>query len=377
LRSQTAVIGESGVERSRGDERTTIVVPTYRESENIPHLVERIAKVRERFGLALELVFVDDNSQDESESIVKRLELDWVRMIVRHAARSLSQSVLEGLKQSNSEYLVVMAADLSHPPEKIPELISALRGGAEFAWGSRFVPGASTDNRGGLVRWLNRTVATMLARPLTQLKDPMSGYFALRRDVYLRGEGNYSPVGHKIGLELYLKCGCSSAVEIPYHYVDRLRGESKLSIRERLRYIRHVRRLYNHRFGTWAHFAQFAIVGLSGVVVNIALLTLFLRWGVARRESVAWAIALSMIWNFALNRRFSFSFARRGSVVRQFVGFIGACSIGALVNYFVTNWVWHWVPFAQLAAAVGVVAGMGFNFVVSRFVVFRTKTISS
>ena len=355
--------------------KITVVVPTYREVENIPHLVDRIAQVREASGLPLSVLIVDDNSGDGSEELVRELALDWVHIVVRKANRGLSQSVLDGLRAADSEFLLVMDADLSHPPEQIGELIKALRDGADFALGSRFIDGGSTDDAWGIFRWLNSQVATLLARPLTHLKDPMSGFFALRRETFLRGEGHFSPVGYKIGLELLVKCNCRQPVEIPIHFCDRRRGKSKLSLREQLRYVRHVRRLYNHRFGTWSHFAQFALVGLSGVAVNILLLKLFLNWGASRQIAVGAAIALSMVWNFALNRRFSFSFARRESVTRQFVGFIGACSIGGFANYVTTNLVWRWVPYAELAAVVGVIAGMGFNFVVSRFLVFRTKHI--
>lgn len=358
-----------------GNGSVTIVIPTYHEVENIPSLVERIGRMREHSGLTIELLLMDDNSRDGSVELVERLGLDWVKVVVRTEDRGLSQSVLDGLRRSDSEFLVVMDADLSHPPEKVPELIESLKNGSDFAIGSRFVDGGSTDDDWGLFRWLNSRVATLLARPLTELKDPMSGFFALRRDVYLRGEGSFSPVGYKIGLELIVKCGCLRPFEVPIHFCDRRLGKSKLSLREQLKYVRHVRRLYNHRFGTWSHLAQFAFVGLSGVIVNIALLTAFLRAGIAQKYAVALAIGLSMVWNFALNRRISFSFARRESVLRQFVGFIGGCSIGAVVNYVVTNVVWHWVPYAQVAAAVGVVAGMGFNFVVSRFLVFRTKHV--
>jgi dolichol-phosphate mannosyltransferase len=351
----------------------TVVVPTYCEVDNIPTLVERLRQVRESSGLLLELLLVDDDSQDGSEELVRSLSLDWVSMVVRREDRGLSQAVIAGLEQSTSPFIVVMGADLSHPPEKIPELIAALEGPADFAMGSRFVAGGSTDDEWGVYRWLNNRVATLIARPLTQLKDPMSGFFALRRETYLQGRERLNPVGYKIGLELLMKCGCRSAVEIPYHFVDRQLGRSKLSLGEKLKFVRHVRRLYNHRFGTWSHFAQFALVGFSGVVVNILLLTLFMQVGLARQLSVALAIALSMVWNFALNRRFSFSFARQESILRQFVGFAGACSFGALVNYYITNLMCHWISSIQLAAGIGVIGGTGFNFLVSRFLVFRTK----
>jgi dolichol-phosphate mannosyltransferase len=348
----------------------TVVVPTYKEVLSIPHLVERLGAVRAASGLDLELLLMDDQSRDGSEELVRSLGLPWVSMVVRDRDRGLSQAVLDGIRRSRREVVVVMDADLSHPPEKIPEMLAALAGGAEFVVGSRFVAGGSTDDDWGVFRWLNSRVATLLAMPLVSLKDPMSGFFALRRSTFLAGK-DLNPIGYKIGLELLVKCGCKRVEEIPIHFTDRRFGESKLSLKEQLRYLQHVRRLYNHVYGNWSHLAQFLAVGASGLLVNLALLTALLATGLREKLAVALAIAGSMVWNFALNRRFSFSYARGGSIVRQLVGFVLACSVGAVVNYAVTLAVWESVPWHQLAAAIGVAAGTAFNFVASRFLVFR------
>jgi dolichol-phosphate mannosyltransferase len=119
------------------------------------------------------------------------------------------------------------------------------------------------------------------------------------------------------------------------------------------------------------HLAEFSFVGLTGLVVNLALLTLLLRLAVPQRPAIVLAIAGSMLWNFALNRRFSFSYARGGPILKQLVGFVAACSIGAVVNYWTTVAVWDLFRFKQLAAAIGVAAGTAFNFVASRYAVFR------
>lgn len=351
-----------------------VVVPTYREVENIPRLVKRLQAVREEKGLDLDLVLVDDDSRDGSEELVRSMNLPWVRMVVRRADRGLSQAVLEGLRRSRHDVLVVMDADLSHPPEKIPELLGALAAGADFALASRFVDGGSTDDDWGLYRRVNSRVASLLARPLTALKDPMSRFFALRRETFEAGHG-LNPVGYKIGLELLVKCRCTRIVEIPFHFSDRRFGKSKLSLAEQVKYVRHIRRLYDHKFGTWSHLAQYLVVGASGLAVNLLALTLLLRWSLPEKLAVALAIGVSMAWNFALNRRFSFSYARGRSIVRQFGGFVAACSIGAMVNYLATLALWDAVPHKQLAAIAGVVAGTLFNFVANRFFVFRQEHV--
>jgi dolichol-phosphate mannosyltransferase len=354
----------------------TVVVPTFEEVENIPRLVERLRAVRDSAPLDLDLLLMDDDSRDGSAELVQRLALPWVRMIVRTANRGLSQAVLEGLRVARGDVLVVMDADLSHPPEKIPEMVDALARGAQAAVGSRFVAGGSTDDDWGFFRWLNSRVATLLAMPLTPLKDPMSGFFAMKRSTLAEGR-DFNPVGYKIGLELFVKCRCRTITEIPIHFADRTLGRSKLSLKEQLNYLEHVRRLYVHEYGTWSHLTQFLVVGTTGMAVNLALLTAFLYVQLSKSVAVALAIALSMLWNFALNRRFSFSYARDQSALVQLVGFAAACSLGAIVNYLVTTALWDVLRFKQSAALLGIAAGTLFNFLGSRFVVFRAKHVKA
>jgi dolichol-phosphate mannosyltransferase len=352
----------------------TVVVPTYQEVQSVPHLVERIRLVREQSGIDLELVFMDDDSRDGSDELVRKLAMPWVRLVTRTTNRSLSYAVLDGLKLSQRDVLVVMDADLSHPPEKIPEMVESLSRGVDVVVGSRFADGGSTADDWGILRWLNSRVATIMARPLAKLSDPMSGFFAIRRETF-EGGRDFNPVGYKILLELIIKCRCRSVMEIPIHFDNRRFGESKLSLKEQLKYIQHLRRLYIYKYGTWSHLIQFLIVGFSGLIVNLAALTLLLQFGFIERAAVALAIVISMLWNFALNRRFSFSYARNQSMVRQFFGFVAACSVGAVVNYVATTALWPAFQYKQIAAAIGVLIGTAFNFTASRFIVFRSKYI--
>jgi dolichol-phosphate mannosyltransferase len=352
----------------------TVVVPTYREVENIPLLIDRLAAVRATSDLDIKLLLMDDDSRDGSAELVAALGLGWVSLVTRTTNRGLSQAVLEGLQRSRGEFLAVMDADLSHPPEALPAMVAQLDAGADFVIGSRFVRGGTTDDDWGVFRWLNSRVATLLARPLTRLKDPMSGFFVLRRSTFERGDA-FNPVGYKIGLELCVKCGCRQTYEVPIHFADRRYGQSKLSLKEQLRYLRHVRRLYTYRFPLWTQFAQFVAVGASGLVVNLALLTVLLRMGVGTSTAVIAAILLAMVWNFGLNRMTAFSYARDGPVVRQFLGFVSSCSIGAAINYVVTLWCIDWFGQPQVSATAGVIAGTAFNFTASRLYVFRRQHV--
>lgn len=356
----------------------SVVVPTYREAANLPELVERLDRVRRALGLDLELIVVDDDSRDGTEEWVAAAGRPWIHLVVRRGARGLSAAVVEGLRAARGDALVVMDADLSHPPERLPDVLEALEAGHDFVIGSRYVHGASTAEDWGVLRWINSRIATWLARPFTRAADPMSGYFALRRETFAAASG-LNPVGYKIGLELLVKCAVANVAEVPIHFAQRRAGKSKLNLREQLRYLQHVRRLWIHRFPTVAYLSQFVIVGASGVLVNVLALTALLGLGVAIPWAVALAIAISMVSNFALNRRFTFSYARRGSVLGQLLGFVTASSFGAAVNYGVTvGLLVRWPSLLpQIAAVGGVVAGTGLNFVTSRYVVFRKRSGSS
>ena len=356
--------------------RVTVVVPTYKEVDNLPHLIDRLAQVRAQSGLDLDVIFMDDDSRDGSEALVTSRPEPWVRIVVRTANRGLSPAVLEGLQRAEGEILVCMDADLSHPPESIPRLIAKLDEGADFVIGSRYVQGGTTSDDWGVLRWLNSQIAILLARPLTSARDPMAGFFAFRRTTF-EGGAAFNPIGYKIGLELIVKCRCERVVEVPIHFEDRQLGTSKLTLRQQLYYLKHLRRLYIFKYGAWSQLAQFLVVGAVGTGINLVLLTLLLALGLAARPAVAVAILLSMGFNFALNRRFSFGDARRDSWLRQLAGFVAACSLGAGINYLVALWVMGPAIGArpQPAALAGIAAATAFNFVASRYLVFRSSHI--
>lgn len=227
---------------------TSIVVPTFREAEALPDLIDRVARVRADNGAIEELIIVDDDSRDGTEELIAARTEPWLKLIVRKEDRGLSQAVLAGLRAARGDLLVVMDADLSHPPEVIAEMQKAILDGAEFVVGSRYVPGGTTADDWGLLRFLNSRIATLLARPLTNITDPMSGFFAMPRQVFQRAD-EPSPLGYKIGLELLVRCHCNKVREIPIHFANRTRGESKLTAKQQLLYVRHLARLYRYKLG--------------------------------------------------------------------------------------------------------------------------------
>ena len=237
---------DAGGERVADGRAVSIVVPTLREAANLRPLAERVAGALAGSGVAWELLFVDDDSGDGSAAVAAELaERLPVRMEVRRGARpDLSRAVLHGIAHARFDTIVVMDADLSHPPERIPDLLAKLDGDCDMVVGSRYVPGASTDGDWGMARAVNSRVATLLAAPLVRCSDPMAGFFAVDRRA-LPDPAALRPVGFKIGLELMVR-GRLRVHEAPIAFADRRRGKSKLRWRQQLDYLRHLGRLYAH-----------------------------------------------------------------------------------------------------------------------------------
>lgn len=350
----------------------SVIVPTYREADNLPLLIQELALLKEANHLTLELIIMDDNSQDGTEERIKELNLPWVHLIIRTKDRGLSPAVVDGFKAAQYETIVVMDADLSHPVSAIPAMLDTLQQGYDFVIGSRYVDHASTDESWGWLRKLNSKGASLMAWPLTTVNDPMSGFFAFRKSL-LEAIEYLNPVGYKIGLEVLVKSRVTKVKEIPIHFSDRKFGQSKLSIWEQLKYIQHLRRLYIYRFPEWAHLSQFIVVGALGVIVNLAVLTILLWLGVSTKLAILSGIAVSLIFNFLLDRRFTFSYARNGKISNQFAGFVAVCLIGAAINFQCAITLLNWFPDLkpQLAEIVGIGVGTLFNYTLSRYLVFR------
>jgi dolichol-phosphate mannosyltransferase len=153
-----------------------VVVPAYKEVESLPYLIDRLAKTREILTIPLDVVIMDDDSRDGSAELIASRPENWIQIVARTADRGLSVAVLDGLRRARGDLLVCMDADLSHPSEALPAMLSKLAEGADFVVGSRYTSGGTTSDDWGLIRWLNSRVATLMARPFVSIRDPMSGF---------------------------------------------------------------------------------------------------------------------------------------------------------------------------------------------------------
>ena len=298
----------------------SIVIPTYNEKDNLGALVARISKACSKGGIDAEIVIVDDNSPDGTGALAEELaRTNNLKVIHRADKLGLSSAIIAGFSASSASILVMMDADLSHPPEKIPEMITKIiNDEADIVIGSRYTLGGSVE-KWSIYRRIVSKGAVLLARGLTKVKDPMSGFFALRRSVIEGIELN--PIGFKIGLEILAKGRYARVIEVPVHYVEREAGKSKLDRSEYWNYLKQVAQLYEGRKPWLSRYVKYSTVGAVGTLVNTAvlwtanvLLLVYYLWAAV----IAFAFASTS--NYALNKLWTFK--SRSPVASQYARFL-------------------------------------------------------
>src|SRR5712691_2040697 len=246
----------------------TIVVPTYNECERLDTLIEQVfASCDGR--VSVEVIVVDDNSPDGTGARAEGLAAGRaLRVIHRRGKLGLGSAVLEGFAAATADVVGVIDADLSHPPSLIPTLFGALRDRElDMAVASRYVDGGRSEGFAWSRRLLSRT-ACWLSRIVTPVHDAMSGFFLIRRSC-LDGLRTSSH-GFKIGLELLVRARVRRAGEVPYTFVGRTAGESKMSAGEAFIFARQMASLVIHRLRTAAEPVQCVTLGTAAAPVNTA-----------------------------------------------------------------------------------------------------------
>lgn len=355
----------------------SIIIPTYKEAPNLTPLSKSIAE--EFVPNEYELLIMDDNSRDGSDKIVAKLKKKniSIRFITRKGKkRGLSAAVIDGIKIAKGEYCAIMDADLSHPISAIKPMLAKLqKSKTDFCLGSRYVDKASIDQEWTLKRRIISAVATILAFPLSRVKDPMSGFFVLaKKDIPPLNK--LSPVGYKIALELIVKGNFTKIYEHPIHFSQRLHGSSKMNVRQKFYYLRHLRRLYQYKYPVMSEFMHFGMVGGSGFIIDVGFYYIFqflLEMNhVAARAASFW---LGASWNWYWNRTITFSEYFKANPLKQWISFVFVSLFGFIINWGLYSLLTINVAFFDankiLALIMGVIGGMGFNFMFSRIFIFR------
>jgi dolichol-phosphate mannosyltransferase len=221
------------------DHKLGLVVPTLNEAGNIPVLLDRIRESLTSTRIGYEILVVDDDSQDGTANVVKEYAKQdaRVRLFVRKGARGLAGAVIHGWKQSDADLLGVIDADLQHPPEVLPSLVAPVLDGADIAIASRYASGNGVGEWNKFRLFVSRagTLATApLQRRDLRVKDPLSGFFIVRRECIDGLE--LQPEGFKILLEILVKGRIRKAIEVPFEFGNRHAGKSKADFKVALQY---------------------------------------------------------------------------------------------------------------------------------------------
>jgi dolichol-phosphate mannosyltransferase len=356
----------------------SVIIPTYNEYENILQLVE-IIKDKLPDGLFTEIIIVDDNSPDgtgrliasyienaltklcsgiqqtheNSSNLAINTRESIVRLVRRENKSGLISAILQGIKSSTGKYILVMDADFSHPPETVPLLINELlRDPNSIVVASRYIRGGSIRGWPYKRLLLSRLAAKIAIHglKLCNVRDPISGFFAFPRHII--ENIRFDTYGYKLLLEILVKAQGVRVKEIPYTFIDRKSGESKLDNRVMLDYVKAVWYLY--RYGRKSKLvtakeekrrsvlflskaARFYTVGGTGLLLNY-IVSMMLTKGVISNfwylQASIIGIILSITSNFFLNKIWTFedrTFSPRNTL-KQYGMFLGLSTVGAVVQ---------------------------------------------
>jgi len=356
-----------------------VIVPTFNEAGNIELLYSSLSTALA--GLHWELIVVDDNSPDGTAEVVKALSRRYpnVRGIRRVGRRGLSSACIEGISATAAPFVAVMDADHQHDERILPQMLEHAKTGAELVVGSRFSGDGSAADGLSSTRLRGSQFATRLSALVTgeQISDPMSGFFLLRRDLFDAVAPRLSSDGFKILLDLIVTANRSGhtlrIAEVPYTFRPRANGESKMSALVVLQFLGLV---FSKLTGGLlpASFLLFGLVGSLGVVVHMTVLWFAgsqLGFGFVAAQVTATVVA--MTFNFVLNNELTYANKklRGGRYLTGLLTFYAVCSIGALANVSVANWIYTLDSQFYVAGLAGVLMSVVFNYSVTKVFTWR------
>lgn len=353
----------------------SIIIPTYNEKGSIPVLVERLRGALH--GESYEVIFVDDSTDDTPQRLAEvHQQHPEFRYIHRENERGLATAVIRGFEAAKGDVLAVMDADLQHPPELLTEMLSQIQQGADLVLPSRFVHGGGDEGlkfHRKVISKGARLIGQLALKRVRRVTDPMSGFFMFRKSVIKNVEWN--AIGWKILLEILVKGNYKKVVEVPYAFQERVADESKMSMNEQLNYLRHILRLVLSSPED-RRFYVFALVGLSGVLVNM-----FLFWLLNGVFHVQYSLAAfisattAMISNFILNDKFTWPGYKQEHVASRFLKNIAVSVAGIGINLLVLYILHERAGMAAwLANLIGIFTATAWNYIINNLWTWRQRS---
>ena len=359
----------------------SVVVPTFNERANVARLVEKLDESLS--ALSWEAIFVDDGSPDGTGDEVRRLARSdrRVRLVMRHNRRGLSSAVVEGALASSAEIVAVMDGDLQHDERVLTQLYEKVASGeTDIASASRFLQEASADGLSSENRVKMSEGGISIANRVfgLDLTDPLTGFFAMRREAVVDNADNLSEIGFKILLDLIVSSRPRLRVqEVPFTFRKREHGESKLD--EKVLYdffLFFLEKTIGRFIPVSPRFFSFAIVGGLGVIVHMATLSLvYLFFGFSFVIAQTAATSVALFFNYFLNNQLTY-FDKRLKGVSYWIGFLRfviVCSVGMVGNIGVASYMHERLEpgLFYISALGGIAVGVVWNFVVSRIFVWK------
>jgi dolichol-phosphate mannosyltransferase len=357
----------------------SVIVPCFNERLNVVPMIANLDAALA--GIAWEVIYVDDNSPDGTSQEVRRIaSLDRrVRCIRRIGRRGLASAVIEGALSSSAEYVAVIDGDLQHDETQLPVMLTALQGGGhDLVVASRYVEGGNSAGLSDRWRHMLSDGGIRLARALlpVRLTDPLSGFFMLRRSLFEDLAQGLNGQGFKILLDLVLSSATPLRVlEVPARFRERVAGESKMDALVMLQF---GGQLVDKMFGGFVplRFFSFALVGVLGILVHLAVLGLLRETtllGFEVEQTIATVAA--MLFNFQLNNAITYRDQRlKGAKLwRGLILFGVVCGFGAIANVGIAQVLYEQKTMWTVAGGIGAMIGVVWNYTISATLVWRTR----
>jgi dolichol-phosphate mannosyltransferase len=345
----------------------SLVIPTYNEGKNVQKIVRLLSQQLDAaLPEAYELIVVDDNSRDRTWEIAQEIIPDYpqLRVMRRVEERGLSTAVIRGWQAARGEVLGVIDADLQHPPELLLKLWGEIKRGGDLAVASRHVEGGGVSDWSVIRRFLSRGAQTLgliiLPEVIGRVSDPMSGYFMVRRRC-IAGR-TLSPLGYKILIEVLARGKVPWIGEVGYVFQEREEGESKVTSKQYIDYLRHLVRL-RFSLGPIARFFRFGLVGFSGVFVDLGVFYLLRSQDVGLTSSAAISGELAIINNFLWNDFWTFgdiSSLQPGKRqrIKRLLKFNIICLAGLALNVLIVNFFFNILHINEYVAKLIAIAAV-------------------
>jgi len=354
----------------------SIVVPTLNEVSNIEPLLDRLGEALR--GHQWEAVFVDDDSSDGTADLLLRLsrEHDNVRCIRRIGRRGLSSAVIEGMLAVSSPFIAVMDADLQHDERLLPEMLRRVKDGeCDVVVASRFLDESSAEGLTSKREHLSRLGILIAQRVInTRLSDPLSGFFLLPQELLEEVSHSLSGKGYKILIDILASAKRPLRVsELPLEFRARHSGASKLDTLVALEF---AYLLIEKTIGKWIplRFALFVVIGIGGAFLHVGVLWLMYK---QLHVEFLWAqgsaTLVAMTSNFYFNNQLTHRDAKLTGMrfLSGLLTFYAICSVGAIVNLQLAEWLYTKEIFWLLAGLIGATVGSVWNYGVSSTITWR------